>query len=202
MLRFYNLFMESFENNKKYKAILDSSRKLFWKHGVRRVSVEEICREAKTSKMTFYRFFPNKIELAKAVLERFYEESMTTFRKIIREDTPASVKMQKMIRMKMEGSHDISNEFIRDFLINTNLGLTSFFEEMLKDLWAESIREFKLGQEEGWIRKDLNVEFLFYFSRKIIPLMDDKELTKLFKSPHEMVSEMANLIVYGITPVH
>ncbi len=194
--------MEAFVNNKKYRAILDSSRKLFWKHGIRRVSVEEICREAKTSKMTFYRFFPNKTELAKAVLERFYEESMTNFRKIIREDTPAPVKMQKMIRMKLEGTYDISNEFIQDFLINKNLGLTSYFEEKLKDIWAEGIREFKLGQEEGWIRKDLNVEFLFWFSRKIIPVLDDKELLKLFKSPHEMIREVANLIVYGIAPVH
>lgn len=54
----------------------------------------------------------------------------------------------------------------------------------------------------GWIRKDLNVEFLFYFSRKMIPVMYDKELLQLFKSPHEMIAELTNLIVYGISPLN
>lgn len=198
---FYILVMEDFKSSKKYAAILDESRKLFWKYGVRRVSVEEICDAAKTSKMTFYRFFPNKIELAKSVLDQFYQESMTAFRKIIREDSSAAEKMHQLIRMKLEGSYDISTEFIQDFLINADIGLSSYLNEIVNRFWKEGIKEFKTGQEEGWIRKDLNVEFLFYFSQKIIPLMNDKELLKLFKSPHEMVAELSNLIVYGITPL-
>ncbi|MCX6327776.1 MAG: TetR/AcrR family transcriptional regulator [Bacteroidia bacterium] len=192
--------MENFKNNKKYIAILNTSRELFWKHGVRRVTVEEICREAKTSKMTFYRFFPDKIELAKKVLDLFYEESLLNFRKIIRDDSSASVKMQKMIQMKLEGSNEISNEFIQDFLISANLGLTSYFEEKLKVIWAAGIKEFKLGQDEGWIRKDLNIEFLFFFSQKIIPVLNDKDLLNLFSSPQDLIVEVANLIIYGIAP--
>lgn len=194
--------MEDFKSSKKYSAILEESRKLFWKYGVRRVSVEEICRTSSTSKMTFYRFFPNKIELAKTVLDQFYKESMTAFRKIIRENSSAAEKMHQLIRMKLEGTYDISTEFIQDFLINTDIGLSSYLNEILSGFWKEAVEEFKTGQEEGWIRKDLNVEFLFYFSQKIIPVMNDQELLKLFKSPHELVAELANLIVYGITPLN
>ena len=53
-------------DSSKSLDILNTARQLFWKHGIRRVSVEEVCREAGVSKMTFYRSFPNKIELAKA----------------------------------------------------------------------------------------------------------------------------------------
>ncbi len=192
--------MEDPSINKKKTAIIEASRQLFWKHGFRRVTIEEICKVAGTSKMTFYRYFSDKIELAKTVLDEFYEQSMEKFREIVREDTPAAVKMEKMIRMKLEGSNDISNEFIQDFLVSTDLGLTSYFEDKLKIVWTEGIHEFKLGQKEGWIRKDLDVEFLFYFSQKIIPLLSDKEIVKLFDSPQKMVSEVSNLIVYGIVP--
>jgi len=192
--------MEDLANNKKYSAILDASRKLFWKHGFRRVTIEEICREARTSKMTFYRFFPDKIELAKTVLDQYYTDSMVSFRKIIHENSTAAVKMQKMIEMKLEGSNDISNEFIQDFLFSKDATLSAYFAERLKDIYAEGMREFKNGQEAGWIRKDLNVEFLFNFSQKILPVITDDSMLKLFSSPQEMIREVSNLIIYGIAP--
>lgn len=192
--------MEILVNNKKRDAILNASKKLFWKHGFRRVSVEEICQEAKTSKMTFYRFFPNKIELAKNVLDRYLEESMITFRKITGENSSGSVKMEKLIQMKLDGSNDISKEFIQDFLIINDLDISNYLENKLKLFWEEGIAELKNGQKEGWIRSGVNIEFLFYFSEKIIPLINDDIALKFFNSPKELIGELTNLIIYGISP--
>jgi AcrR family transcriptional regulator len=192
--------MEDNSQNKKRSAILDTARKLFWKHGFRRVTIDEICRESKTSKMTFYRYFPDKTELAKTVLDLFYEESMVNFRKIIRDNSSTAVKMHKMIQMKIEGTNDISNDFIQDFLGSTNPELTNYFDGKLKNIWEEGIREFKLGQEEGWIRKDLNVEFLFCFSQRIVPVITGEDMLRLFSSPQELIAEVSNLIIYGIAP--
>jgi AcrR family transcriptional regulator len=125
--------------SEKTEAILATARIIFWKHGFRRVTIGEICREAKVSKMTFYKSFPNKIELAKAVLDEFYETSMANFRKLIRDESTLSEKMQKMIRMKLEGSNDISTEFIRDFLFSTDPELKSYFEEKSKMIGEEGI---------------------------------------------------------------
>jgi AcrR family transcriptional regulator len=192
--------MEDNSQNKKRSAILDTARKLFWKHGFRRVTIDEICRESKTSKMTFYRYFPDKTELAKTVLDLFYEESMVNFRKIIRDNSSTAVKMHKMIQMKIEGTNDISNDFIQDFLGSTNPELTNYFDGKLNNIWEECIREFKLGQEEGWIRKDLNVEFLFCFSQRIVPVITGEDMLRLFSSPQELIAEVSNLIIYGIAP--
>jgi AcrR family transcriptional regulator len=41
--------------NLKLARIASTAEKLFMKFGIRRVSVEEICREASVSKMTFYK---------------------------------------------------------------------------------------------------------------------------------------------------
>jgi AcrR family transcriptional regulator len=192
--------MKDLINNKKYIAIMKAARELFWKHGIRRVSIEEICREAKTSKMTFYRFFPNKIELAKIVMDRYYEQGVLDFRKLIREDCPVSEKMQKMIRMKLEGSSDLSNEFVQDLLSSTSPELSSYFNEKMKFIYSEVINEFKIGQKDGWIRKDLNVEFMFFYFQKTASLLADKDLLSQFRSPQEMILEVTNLIIYGIVP--
>ena len=51
----------------KREQIVRTGNLLFSKHGLRRVTVEEICREAGVSKMTFYKYFPNKLELFKHI---------------------------------------------------------------------------------------------------------------------------------------
>jgi hypothetical protein len=192
--------MEDPANNKKYISVLDASRKLFWKHGVRRVTIEEICHEAKVSKMTFYRFFPNKNELAKIVLDRYYDEGLVTFRQITRSDSTATEKFRKMIQMKIEASDEISHEFIQDLLVNDKGELFSYFEEKLKYIYSEGVREFKIGQEKGWIRKDLNVEFMFFYFQKTSSFLAGDEVLSKFSSAQEMIIEVSNLLIYGIAP--
>jgi AcrR family transcriptional regulator len=192
--------MEALEKNKKFTALMDSARRLFWKHGFRRVSIEEICHDARISKMTFYRFFHNKTELAKSVLDRFYEDNLTVYRKIMSESTSVADKLRKLIQMKFEGTNDLSFEFMQDFMFSKDLGLAEYYEKKIHEIISESIVDFKRGQTEGWIRKDLNVEFMFFFSQKIMVFLNDRELLSLFNSPQDLVNELTKLIVYGIAP--
>ncbi len=193
--------MEDITKNKKYIALLETARVLFWKYGFRRVTIDEICREAKTSKMTFYRFFPNKVKIAKSVIDQVFEKSVKDFKLIMKEDTSVSEKMQKILLMKSEGTNDISNEFLQDFYNNPELGLSQYIEEKSKALWAEIIQDFKTGQNEGWIRKGLNVEFMYSYMLKCSSMVFDTELLKLFDSPQDLIMELTNMFVYGIDPV-
>ena len=52
----------------KYQQIVETATDLFMRFGVKRVTVEEICRTAQISKMTFYKYFNNKIELAEYII--------------------------------------------------------------------------------------------------------------------------------------
>jgi AcrR family transcriptional regulator len=193
--------MIDLKNNKKLEAILNTSKELFWKHGFRRVTIEEICREAKTSKMTFYRFFPNKLELARAVFDKVADEGMVQFRAILKEDSTPSEKMEKILQMKLEGANNISNEFLNDFYNNPELGLMTYIEAKINLMLGETIGLFKNGQKEGWIRKDMNVEFMSIYMQRSTPLLTDKEVLKLYNSPQDIIMELANMLVYGISPV-
>ena len=192
--------MDNTSGNRKYMAILGISRELFWKYGFRKVTVEEICREAGTSKMTFYRFFPNKVELAKTVLNLFYEESMVKFREIINGNYSPSEKMRMMIEMKLEGANQISDEFIQDIYLGGTPEMTSFMEGRIKYFLNETLKDFERGKEEGWLRQDLNVPAFIYFSQQMTTFLNDKELKKFFKSTPDLIMELANLLVYGIIP--
>lgn len=89
---------------------------------------------------------------------------------------------------------------MQDFYNNPELGLKSYLESKTDALRDEIIKIYKKGQDDGWIRKDLNIEFLIYFLLKKTPCMTDTELLKLFKSPQNLVMECTNLFICGISP--
>jgi len=66
--------------------------------------------------MTFYRSFPDKISVAKAVFEAEIERGMTRFREILQEQSSPEVTIKKILAMKSESTTNISREFLQDFL--------------------------------------------------------------------------------------
>lgn len=188
------------EKNKKLLEILNAARKLFWKHGFKRVSIEEVCKSAAVSKMTFYRFFPNKIAVAKAVFDLVVEEGLQKFRSILKDESSSQEKIRKIILMKMEGTHNISKEFLEDFYSNPDLGLREYVEKRSRHSWNEILKDFQQSQKKGWIRSDIKPEFLFYFAQKIGEILTDENLLKLYDTPQALILELTNFFAYGISP--
>ena len=62
------------KENAKREALLNTGRRLFWKYGFKRVTISEICEEADVSKMTYYRCFENKTDLAKTIFDKVVKE--------------------------------------------------------------------------------------------------------------------------------
>jgi AcrR family transcriptional regulator len=187
--------------NHRYVLVLVTSRELFWKHGLRRVTVEEICREAGVSKMTFYRFFPNKVALAKAVYDKEVEEGYEKFKSIMENENASPLeKMEEILLLKLEGASDISPEFMQDFYANPELGMLTHVEEKSREIWVEVIKDFKKAQQQGWLRKDFKPEGIFMFLNKFLDIFKDEKFTELYGSPQELVMELARFFIYGIMP--
>ena len=186
---------------KKYDSILAASKDLFWKHGFRRVTVEDICTVAGTSKMTFYRYFQNKTEVAKTVIDKVFDDGMEELRKIFCDDTVPAVKLSKIIQMKYDGTYSISKEFMDDFYRNPDIGLSVHIDEKTKSTMNEYLTLFRGGQENGWIRKELNLEFMFRFFQSAGIFLTDEKMLSLFNTPQDLIMEITNLLIYGITPI-
>ena len=188
------------ESNPKKAQILATGKELFWKFGFKRVTIEEICREAGASKMTFYKFFPNKTKLATAIMDVVFEESLLKIRKIDEEHESADKTFKKFLQLKSEGSRDISEEFIKDLYTNPDPGLKTYMEKKTKSMLEEIQRVYEHGKETGWVRKDLNIPFLILFSQKLVSLTNDNEMMHFFDSSQDFIMEVTNLFIYGISP--
>lgn len=187
-------------SNPKRIQLLSTSKELFWKFGFKRVTIEEICKAAGVSKMTFYKFFPNKFDLARTILDEIFDESILKIRRISDEHESTDKTLRKIMQMKAEGTKGISEEFIKDLYASPDAGLKSYMEEKTNSMFDEITRIYEKGKEDGWIRKDLNIPFFMTFTRKLTPIYSDDEILHFFDSSQELIMEITNLFVYGVTP--
>jgi len=189
-----------YRHNKKYQSLVSTAKELFYKYGFRRVSIEEVCKEANVSKMTYYKFFKNKEELAKKILDYIFDDTIGKFHEIWKAEMDIEERFTRMIQMKAEGTKNLSKEFIQDLYANPESELAQYMQIKSAETYKELIGLYKAGQEKGWIRKDLNVEFMFAFMQKMIPQMQDEEFARYFPNNQELILEITRLFLYGFHP--
>ena len=187
-------------SNPKRIQILHTAKDLFYKFGFKRVTIEEISKEAGVSKMTFYKFFPNKIELAKTVLNDVFEDALSKVRRLHEEHESPDKTLKKILQLKAEGTKDISEEFIKDLYAHPEGELKSYMEEKTRWIYTEIMKVYEKGKEDGWVRKDLNIPFFMAFSRSVIDSFSKDEVLHHFDSLQEMIMEITNIFIYGISP--
>ena len=100
--------------------------------------------------------------------------------------------------MKLEGTNDISREFIQDFYGKSEPGLSMHIEEKTRTSWNEINTDFKIAQSNGIFRSDIKPEFIILISRKLGEIINEESALKLYDTPQELVMEMANFFTYGI----
>lgn len=185
--------------NPKYQSIFSKGKELFWKHGVKRVTIEEICREAGVSKMTFYKFFSNKTELARTIWIKVMEDSLEKFRNVVNSDMEFRDKVTEMFNIKQQAGKDISLEFINDVYVLPDLGLQPLVEKYGQESFRIFFDFLKDSQKKGMIRKEIKVEFIMYYFNMMSKMFDDAELVSHYDSPQELIMESMNFLFYGLT---
>ncbi len=184
----------------KAEIILAAAKELFWKHGFKRVSIEEICAKAVISKMTFYRFYSNKTELAKAVFDGAVKEGNDNFKQILNSSVSPDEKIKKIILLKFEGTNNISQEFLMDFYSSKEPELNNYVIQKTEEVWQNVIQDFRLAQQQGIFRNDFKPEIILYMAQRVIEILNDPKVLKLYDNPQDIIMEVANLFMYGIAP--
>ena len=190
--------MEDFKNNKKFQDTVSTAKKLFWKHGIKRISIEEICTETPVSKMTFYKFFKNKEMLAEYILREVLTGWHDGYLSIMNQKVPFTAKIKKVIALEQTASENMSEEFIKDIYNNEFTGLQKIINTERDKYNAEIVKDMVEAQHHGEIRKDVKPEFILYLLEDIGVKVMDEKLSALYNSKQELIMELTNYFFYGI----
>ena len=175
--------------SKKWEEIVRTAERLFSRFGAKRVTVEEICSEARVSKMTFYKYFANKVELVRVIRDRWVDEGFEKFDEINALDLPFPEKIDRMTRWKMEWGARVNAEFIRELISNDDV-LIEFKRRYLANIVA--------AQRRGDVRSDIDPEFLWMVVGKLNELFKDGSWKAVFSKPEQYQKQLRTLLWQGL----
>ena len=184
--------------NPKREQILKTGKDLFWKYGFKRVTIEEVCKEAGVSKMTYYKFFPNKIELVKVLMNDILHVSMDRYKLIMASDIPYPEKVVALIHLKKDQIEHMSSEFFKDYVQSDDPELISYLQQLSGESMQMFTDDFRKAQENGDIRKDLKIEFIMYIMNHLVEMAGNDALINMYEEPQDLVMEITNFLFYGI----
>jgi len=184
----------------KFEAIVSAARSLFWKHGIRRVTIEEICQDAGVSKMTWYKYFSNKTAIAKYLIEDMFESGIKAYKEIYHSDISYEEKVKKMLDLKMSNSHEMSQELLDDIYKNQDEELSETIETIKKRMIGIYLDDIREAQKIKEIRDDVKPEFMLYFLNNLTEMLTDQRLVSIYSNPQQMISEVMTFFFYGIMP--
>jgi AcrR family transcriptional regulator len=188
------------KRTEKFEAITAAAKSLFWKHGIRRVSIEEICEVAGVSKMTCYKYFSNKTAIAKYLIEDLFETGVNAYKEIYNSDNSYEEKVKKIIDLKMSNAHEMSQELLDDIYKYQDEELSETIEDIKNRMIGIYLDDIREEQKKGEIRADIKPEFMLYFLNNLTEMLTDQQLVRLYSNPEQMITEVMSFFFYGIMP--
>jgi AcrR family transcriptional regulator len=185
--------------SKKKRHIIETAAALFTKFGIRRVTVEEICREAGASKMTFYKYFPNKIELLKTIWSGWIDDAYRRLDELDAMDIPFAEKMLLIVEYKMELLSNIGPEMLEEVL-HADPEIKDFVTDMRHRSLSRFMKFVADAQARGDMRR-IRPEFVLAMMDKLQEVAGNYELRNLYASDLEFVREVNDFFFFGIMPV-
>lgn len=185
-------------SNPKKEQILRTGKDLFWKFGIKRVTIEEICREAGVSKMTFYKYFSNKIDLAVHIFRQLYDEYYEYFDHLFASDILFEEKLAGLIKAKLEAAENMSLEIVHDLYRSDIPALKEVFEQQQKRFLSLTLDFIRQGKKEGYIRHTLSNDFILFQINRMAEMIRSDELLALYDNTQVLTRDLLDYFFYGI----
>ena len=177
--------------------IYEASLNQFSKYGINKVTVNELCQAANVSKMTFYKYFKNKQELALAFIKLFFEEIKEKSLKVLEnEDIDTRTRFSMITIDEQNAIKELGNEFMSSIL--TLPEAQEYFEEYRNDSWLMLKDFIEKKQAVGELNHKFKPELLKLIISKIWEIIASQEINLLYSSVDEMLIDIEEVLFMGI----
>jgi TetR/AcrR family transcriptional regulator, cholesterol catabolism regulator len=178
------------EAENKYPTIIEGTYKIFIEHGIRNISMDDICRMLGISKKTLYQFVENKGDLLKKMSQYIQETIRKRMEELSKSGLNAIDVLLEMSKIANAKHYRINSMITHEF----RKYYPQIFEEYLcikKDLLIQNIKKnLEQGIKEGLYRQDLNKDIIAHLYFKKIEDFHNPELTDLQHFSFENVFEV------------
>ena len=182
----------------KRLIIIQTGKKLFYKHGILKVTVEKICSEACVSKRTFYKYFENKNAIAKIKISDFMVKENALFLKHKNKDVIFKLKILGVLQDKIKLIKPINEVFFMDIL-NGSKELSKFTATLIAEGERSFFKFISEEQEACRIKNEISASVVNYMlTTKLRDMINDKQLIKMIPSLPKRLECIVEILINGM----
>lgn len=178
--------------------IIDKAKDLFYRYGIRSITMDFIASELGMSKRTLYEIFTNKDSLILACMERGRSEQERDMCEIFNSDANTIEKLVRCYNRIIYYINTTSRSFqldVKNMRSNINTEAQKYRDKQFQyvfDILA-------LGVKEGLIRTDLNLNIVTSLHNNQILWLSETHLSELEEWGYaEILSVYTKIFLYGI----
>lgn len=184
----------------KQEQIIEAARKSFYKYGFKRVSVDEIAREAKVTKRTLYMYFKSKEE----ILKYFINEEIQKMECMVRDieaqnlgflDTIHQV-LYKLLKYKNE--HEFLNRIIEEIDVFNNPMLIENLKVIDSKIQSYILQKLNIAIEKGYTKVEDPEVTAFLIYKMYIALMFDWNENNSKLDENTVANQILNILKFGL----
>lgn len=184
----------------KQEQIIASARKLFYKYGFKRVSMDEIAKEAGVTKRTVYMYFKSKEE----ILKYFINEEMQKMEDLIKDIEKQKLGLiesthqviYKLLKYKKE--HIFFNRIIEEIEVFNNPMLIENLKTIDSKIQNYILNKLKDANKEGIIKIDNPEVTAFLIYKMYIALMFDWNESNKKLDEEIVANQILNILKHGL----
>ena len=181
--------------------IIKTAGELFFRLGIRSVSIDDICRELGMSKKTFYVYFASKDELIEQMLQanlNYIDGKMEDllrikdFRQIVKLFMKRQETEKNDVRRVPQLAYDLKKYYPRQF---------ADFQEKCLEMQQRYLEQYlEMGVSQGLVRADLNIKITAFLFAGLhsAAIRDFEELEAHNHNMHQLGYTTMDILVRGI----
>ena len=177
------------KTSKKYRQIIETGKGLFLKFGPKRVTIEEICKEANVSKVTFYKYFENKKALIRAIRDELMDIGFSKFDEISALDISYPEKIKMMSKWRLEFFSQIQSEFLDEILE---------MDKVVEESKKRYLKNITDAQRKGEIRSELSPELIWLVTEKLREITIEGSWRKIFDDYGQYQDQVRTMMFFGM----
>lgn len=175
--------------SKKCISLLETAKTLFFRHGIRRVTIEEICAVSKVSKVTFYKYFKDKDDLIRVIREELTQIGFARLDEINALPISYPEKVERMTAWRMQFFASMEGDFIKEII-----DINSVSEE-IKQRYLKNIRQ---AQDQGEVDPTLSPELIWLVTEKYNEIVKEGNWEKYLPDHMQAQVQLRRMYFYGL----
>lgn len=181
------------------ERILEETERLFWKYGVRSVTMEEIAKQLGISKKTIYQHFADKEQILYEVLQDKMGKHQSEMACAVIETTNPVEEIMNVLNMMQKNADQISPNLLIDIKRYYPQAFLLFRKYKEEHVMRSILENIQKGIDQGLYRSDINPDILARLRVEQIELAFDNDIFPTDQyTMHDVQHELMHHFIRGM----